>query len=256
MSSVCKEHKKEYEAFCMKPGCRGRDEPMCSICICLHNNQHHSTNSEHISQVVQEDMDRVVNGIVNVQGQLQQIKDYSIKMEEAMKKGDRVRKALEKKLEEMKEYWAGQIKKAAERSSSMMSGNEEMSKEIKRCEHRVKSNIRDPDSIRRRVVELVGQRKYWDAYGVVRQASQRDVDLSDSQLKEKYERLDKELEGYQEQLNEVENAVAREFPAYKALMAENDRLTGRQARVMVGEVRKVREEVESEKGKNRTLEGT
>ena len=214
----CAVHGKKFEAFCME--CGKTSEPMCSICLCAHNEKHFTGNA-HISTVVKREMDKFTEAIRSLDTQSKQLQTHSTKLEEGMKKKEEIKKVLEKKLEGMQKFVETQTAAAKEQNAQILSSHESVLKEIKTCENRIKENHENPQRIQQQIEDMTAHKQYWEAFREIERALKQDAALDESEITQKFGVFEEMLGNYQAHLDEVEKTAALAIPVYQLLDAED-----------------------------------
>lgn len=231
MSECCEKHKKEYEMFCFD--CKSQAEPMCSICMVEHNQQHHAKGNTHISTLVKAGMVKVEAGMKQTEKHQEEIKVHDIRVEGMMKISEEVKAKLDMKIAAIKEHWMKQYERAGANHTNVLECHEKVVKEIRSCEHRIKENLNDPKRTEKKVAKLLKNHKYWQAYKVVNRALSEDVQLNDKDIKDKFVLYEKLLNEHKQQLVTLEAATIdpaehqRLIDANKDLAKKNEKMQGR-----------------------------
>ena len=240
MSDYCTIHNKEFEIFCVL--CQGPEKPMCSICLCEHNQKYHFKGNIHIGDVVLDELSKINEEVLNTAKQKELMKDHTMKLEEALRKKDAAKVQLDDKIKKMQEFWEKQASRATSNETSLSLCKDEIMKEVDKC----KDSINDPKELERRVKGLMSQHKYWLAYKELFKALRQGGKLNDKELEAqiaKYEALYQDL---MNQLNEVEAASLCDVAGYKKLAEEN--------KANVDEIKDLKNKLKDAEDKNKDLE--
>jgi len=224
MVDYCKDHGKEFEAFCLS--CKHESEPMCSFCLCEHNKKYHQCENVHIQDLVKNDLVKVRDSIVDLEPQKKQLKIHHQMIVEVAKSKDDVKKHLEAKLEKIKNYWDTQEEIAASQNSIILKCHEQLLKEIAKCEHRIKENAKDPERIQRTAEEMMKKQKYWNAYNEVQRALKQDAKLDETEINVQYAKYQELFKEYKKQYEDIERSADVDLSAYQGIMEKNEKLTG------------------------------
>lgn len=199
---MCTEHRKEYEMFWVDE--RGRKEQMCSICVCDRLKKMNIPGVTHMTTFIEDDLERIRKDSKMTDQKEKQVKEYNSRAERHMKTRDVIQAKLESKLEDLKVLYAKQRDMTTANSGTILKCHENILKEIRKCEHKLKETLKDPNKVQRAVHNMVEEHKYWDAYQEVQRALTEDTRLDDNIIKEELERYEKLLANYQDQLAELD----------------------------------------------------
>ena len=220
----CKEHNKQYEMFCFEGGCKGEELPMCSMCMCEHIKRHHVKGARHVTSLVQERLADVAKVSELTKKQQDQIKTYHTSAEEYLKVKDKVKRQLEEKLENLLAFYTRQKGLASDNNSSILQSNENILKALKKCEHKIKEKINDPNRVERKVKQMIEEHNYWLAYVEVNRALVEDSQLNDQEVKAELEKCELLTKAYEKQLADLDITPVQ-IAEYKSMNARNAELT-------------------------------
>lgn len=215
---VCTEHNKEYEMFWVDE--RGEREQMCSICVCNRLKKMNIKEVTHMASAIKDDMEKFEEELKAANLKEKQIKEYNSRAERHIKTRDEIQAKLERKLEDLKKLYAKQKDMTAENGGTILKCHENVLKEIRKCEHKLKENLKDPKRVQRAVDSMVEEHKYWDAYQEVLRARKEDTRLEDDIIIKELARYEKLLTEYQDQLVELD-ITPLHAAQYKKLLDEN-----------------------------------
>ena len=195
---VCKKHEKRLEAFCFD--CKGKNEPMCAICLCDHQKEQHKTKATHITTIINEVLIEVGKGMKNTEEQRRHIDEYSKQTEDIMALKEKTRHQLEEKLQNLRDFYKKQKALAASTNSALLNCNEKILKEAQKCEYQIKEHIKNPKKVEHRVKEMVSKEDYWLAYEEAQRALAEDTTVDDKEIKAQFGKCQEMMKNYQDQL--------------------------------------------------------
>lgn len=218
---VCKKHNKKLEVFCLT--CKGQEEPMCSICMCDHQNERHGTKATHITSLIQSVLTQVGTLMQKNEGHQQQIKAYTKDAEELITAKEAIRLKVDEKLQKLRAFYKKQKALVASNNAGIMKCHETILKEAQKGEYKITENIKDPKKVERRVTEMVQKEDYWLAFEEANRALIEDVRLDDKQIKEEFAKSETLLKAYQDQLLALD-ITPLDSIQYKKLTEQNEAL--------------------------------
>lgn len=201
---LCKQHDKEYEMFCFEPGCKGVEVPMCSVCMCEHVKKQHLKGATHISAVVKEQVLKLGEEMANTGKQQDTIKSYHDTAEQYLKTKDTVKEQLERRLEKLLALYSSQKEAASDKNTAILQSHEKIMKEMKKCEHKIKDKINDPQRVERKINGMMKNHNYWKAYLEVNRALAEDTQLDDKEIQEEFKTWEQLTKEFQDQLHELD----------------------------------------------------
>jgi hypothetical protein len=228
--ALCDKHNQPLEMFCFEKGCQGEKVPMCAMCMCEHVKIHHVNGATHITSVVKDRLLDVDKAMAMADKQQEVIRVHHEKAEEYLKTKDAVKAQLEQKLERLVVLYGSQKEQASDRNTTIMQCHEKILKAMKLCEHKIKEKINDPKRIEKKVLGMVKDRKYWQAYIEVNRALAEESKLDDKDIKDELSRWDVLIQEFRKQLKELDVTPAH-LEDYKRMHEHNDELTKDNARL-------------------------
>lgn len=201
----CSKHGKEFEAVCNQ--CDKDQKPMCAICLCEHIKEKHNTNATHLTVLIKESLGKL-NGVDhNVGDHLKKILDYEAKAGEMLKVKDEIKNNLQEKLNKLKCFLSKQNERVMVRNSDILKGYEEVSMEIDKIEHNLRNKVSSPEANNENVDKMIKKNKYWKALQEVNKLLNQEINLDDRLIINKFEKLDKHVSEFKDQLNSLDEEV-------------------------------------------------
>jgi len=197
---------------------------MCAMCMCEHVKLHHVKGATHITSVVKDRLLDVDKAMAMADKQQEQIRVHHETAETYLKTKDAVKAQLEDKLERLIELYGNQKELASDRNTTIMQCHEKILKEMKLCEHKIKEKINDPKRIEKKVLGMVKENKFWQAYVEVNRALDEESKLDDSEIKHELSNWEKFIQQFREQLQDLEITPVH-LEDYKKMREDNARLT-------------------------------
>lgn len=220
----CPKHNQQYEMFCFEPECQGEQVPMCSMCMCEHVKLHHVNGATHITSVVKTKLLDVDKAMAMADKQQDQIRLHHETAEEYLKTKDAVKAQLEHKLERLLVLYSTQKEMASDRNTTVMQCHEKILKAMKLCEHKIKEKINDPKRIEKKVLGMVKDHKYWQAYTEVKKAIEEESKLDDKDIKDELAHWEVLVHEFRQQLQDLDVTPAH-LEDFKRMREDNARLT-------------------------------
>lgn len=217
----CADHKRSQELFCFK--CRGREEPMCPLCMCKHQNEVHGEKTVHITTIIGDVLTQVSELMKGGVKHQEVITQHNAKAEKLITDKEAIRFQLDERLEGLMVFYTQQKAIVAENNAAMLKSHERILKETQRAEYKINDNLKNPDKVANRVKEMIDQEDYWPALAEANRALVEDVVFDDAQIKEELEKSEKCLQGYKDQLATLD-IMPLHSTRYNTLMNENDTL--------------------------------
>lgn len=215
---VCSKHNKKLEVFCLT--CKGQEEPMCSICMCDHQNERHGTKATHITTLIQSVLIQVGNLLQKTEEQQQKIKGYNKDAEELITAKEAIRFKVDEKLQKLREFYKKQKALVASNNAAILKCHETILKEAQKGEYKIKENIKDPKKVERRVTAMVQKEDYWLAFEEANRALVEDAGVDDKHIKEEFAKSDTLLKAYQDQLLALD-ITPLDSSKYNKMMEDN-----------------------------------
>ena len=220
----CNKHNQQYEMFCFEPECKGEEVPMCAMCMCEHVKLHHVDGATHITSVVRKRLLDVDKAMAMADKQQHQVKLHHETAEAYLKTKDAVKAQLEQKLERLVVLYSTQKEMASDRNTTIMQCHEKILKAMKLCEHKIKEKMNDPKRIEKKVLGMVKDRKYWQAYTEVNRAIAEESKLDDQEIKDQLAHWEVLIEEFRQQLQELDVTPVH-LEDYTRMREDNARLT-------------------------------
>ena len=222
--ALCDKHNQQFEMFCFERECQGEKVPMCGMCMCEHVKLHHVNGATHITSVVKDRLLDVDKAMAMADQQQDQIRTHHETAEKYLKTKDAVKAQLEQKLERLVELYGNQKELASDRNTTIMQCHEKILKAMKLCEHKIKEKINDPKRIEKKVLGMVKENKFWQAYVEVNRALAEESKLDDIEIKDELARWEVLIQQFREQLQDLEMTPVH-LEDYKRMREDNARLT-------------------------------
>ena len=197
---------------------------MCGMCMCEHVKVHHVNGARHITSVVKDRLLDVDKAMAMADKQQDQIRTHHETAEKYLKTKDAVKAQLEQKLERLVELYGNQKELASDRNTTIMQCHEKILKAMKLCEHKIKEKINDPKKIEKKVLGMVKENKFWQAYVEVNRALDEESKLDDIEIKEELARWEVLIKQFRDQLQDLEMTPVH-LEDYKRMREDNARLT-------------------------------
>ena len=203
---------------------------MCAMCMCEHVKLHHVKGATHITSVVTNRLLDVDKTMALADQQQEQIRVHHETAEKYLKTKDVVKAQLEEKLERLVVLYGNQKEMAADRNTTIMQCHEKILKAMKLCEHKIKEKMNDPKRIEKKVLAMVKDHKYWQAYVEVNRAIAEESKLDDKEIKEELMHWEELIQQFRNQLQELDVTPVH-LEDYKRMRQHNAELTQDNARL-------------------------
>lgn len=226
-NKLCEKHNRSQELFCFL--CKSEDEPMCPLCMCTHQNEVHRGNTVHITTIIDKELRKVSELMKDGVKHQEVIAQHNVRAEKLITDKEKIRFALDERLESLMVFYTQQKGIVAENNAAMLKSHERILKEAQRAEYRINDNLKNPDKIPNRVKEMIAQENYWSALAEAKRALKEDVVFDDTQIKEELEKSEKCLQGYKDQLATLD-IMPLHSAEYNSLVADNASLRQQNAK--------------------------
>lgn len=250
MTDICScKRGKKLEAFCLACNNEKEENPMCSLCIVEHNNEVHGCRNIHVKDIVEKRLGVIKEKLKDLQPQKDTLRYHHISVLEQTREKEKIKKALEKKLKQIRAFWESETEKVKSHNTIMLKCQEQLVKEIAKCEHRVNENAKDPEKVEKLVKNLIRSQDYWTAYNEVQQSMKLDAKVEDSEIKVllgKYKDLYNE---YEKQYKEIERSADIDFIAFKEMKECNEKLVA-ENKALLDEIKELKAKLDSSKAEN------
>jgi chromosome condensin MukBEF ATPase and DNA-binding subunit MukB len=218
MADHCQKHGKKFEAFCTD--CGGKNEPMCSICMCEHIYIKHFKGVTHISKVVDESLVKFDKMKEAFAVQKVELTKYEKKITTCAGEMGTIRDELVKKHKELLEKCSQM--KGAETEVALC--REMLMKELAKCKNQLNSLSSDPEKTGSKVKQYLDAKKYWLAYKESSEFIEESVKLNDQGLKDGLDKCKAEVDKYNEQLKQMQGLTDLSFRSYIELQKSYNEL--------------------------------
>jgi hypothetical protein len=193
---------------------------MCAICLCEHQNQQHGRKVTHITNVIQEVLERVSSLMLNGEDQQQLIAGYNKKAEELMDEKEKTRVQVDDKLASLRAFYKKQKALVGANNAAILHCHELILKATQKSEYKIQENMKDPKKIERRVADMIQKEDYWTAFEEANRALTEDACFDDAQIKEEFVKAQTLLKAYHEQLEALDITPLR-ITKYNQLVEHN-----------------------------------
>lgn len=218
----CYVHNRSKEIYCFK--CKKRDEPMCPICMCNHQNEVHGEQAVHITTIIDDVLIKVSELMKGGVKHQEEITRHNTKAEKLIREKEEIRLQLDERLESLMVFYTQQKAIVAENNAAMLKSHERILKEAQKAEYKINDNLKNPDKVAHRVKEMVDKEDYWAGLAEANRALVEDVVFEDASIKEELTKSEKLLQAYHDQLATLDITPLHNAQ-YKKLIKDNEDLT-------------------------------
>ena len=226
-NQLCKKHNRSQELFCFL--CKSEDEPMCPLCMCAHQNEVHKGNTVHITTIIDKVLAKVSELMKDGVKHQEVITQHNARAEKLITEKEKIRFALDERLESLMVFYTQQKGIVAENNAAMLKSHERILKETQKAEYRINENLKNPEKIPNRVKEMIAQEHYWPALAEAKRAHQEEVDFNDDLIKDELEKSEQCLQGYKNQLATLDIKPLHNNK-YNSLLADKESLLQQNAK--------------------------
>lgn len=226
---MCDKHKRKLEAYCdICDAQEGREQAMCAICMCEHQNQLHGGKTRHITSTIKDILKQV--GALMQKGEDHQLilHTYNTEAEDLLTAKEKVRLNVDEKLNKLRTFYKKQKAEVASNNASILLCHESIMKATQKSEYKIKENMKDPKKVERRVTEMMDKEDYWIALEEAQRALTEDARFDDTHIKEEFDKGRILLAKYQKQLLALD-VIPLDSSEYTKLLNEKAGLTGNQS---------------------------
>ena len=217
----CEAHNRNKELFCFK--CKGKEEPMCPLCMCTHQNEIHGERTVHITTIIGEVLTQVSELMKDGVQHQEVITQHNAKAEKLIKDKEDIRIQLDERLESLMVFYTQQKAIVAENNAAMLKSHERILKESQKAEYKINDNLNNPDKVANRVKEMIDREDYWQALAEANRALVEDVVFDDTQIKDELGKSEVCLQAYQHQLATLD-IMPLHSTQYNTLLSDKEHL--------------------------------
>lgn len=185
----CEKHKRDCETFCFQ--CKGKEEPLCPICLCEHNAALHAIKNAHITTLITKCLDDIKTALDQTSVMEQKIGEHKGKAEAIRKEKDAVLIQVGEKLGALEAYCKTQHAQAEEFDKTLVDCLKNILVEMQQWKTKLEERVKVPARLNPKVNELLEAQKYWDAYDEATAALTNEVLLDEQEVAQVFEKCGK-----------------------------------------------------------------
>jgi len=206
--------------------CEKYASPMCSICLCEHNQQVHETNSVHISALVLQKLPNACAHMTNLDEQQSQLREFTKGAEESEKLKEKIKAAAEFEINKGIEFWKMQDLRMKERNDFLNKEHDKIKNEINRVSKEILDKAKDPKTIEEKIKALIAKQDYWQAYKEIEWAIDKDSNKDDKIIQAMLKKYSEMLIEFEKENKQTALKFTQESIMYQKLVQENEANVG------------------------------